>query len=266
MLHITSGLTAYILIVTALLGLVMGSFLNCWAYRLACGESIAKGRSHCTSCGHVLKVGDLIPVLSFLALGGKCRYCGEKVSSRYWVAELLCAAYYVSVVWHFDVTPDAAKYLILGSALFCLALVDLEKLMIPDRLILIAIANFVFFTCLYAEAVSGALISGFLGGLSISVPLLLFVLLMDRVLGRESMGGGDIKLLFAIGLYFSWKLNLLLLVAACIIGIVFGLFLRGKESDPDNPGAFPFGPAIIAAYWGVLIFGDSAVNWYIKLF
>lgn len=265
MLHLTTGLTVYILSITALSGLVIGSFLNCWAYRLTTGESILKGRSHCPSCGHMLGVWDLIPVASYIFLRGKCRYCQERFSIRYLVAELVCAAYFVSVVWHFDVTPEALKYLVLGSLLFCIALVDLESQIIPDRLIVGVIANFILFTLLFKEPVFSALWQGVLAGFSISVPLLVIVLIMDRILKRESMGGGDIKLLFAIGLYFTWQLNIFLLIVACLAGIVLGLSKKGFRDDEENPGAFPFGPAIVFAYGVVLLFGEPFLMWYRSL-
>lgn len=266
MLHLTTGLTVYILFITALSGLAMGSFLNCWAYRLTTGESILKGRSHCPACGHTLGALDLIPVASYVFLGGKCRYCKEKLSIRYLVAELVCAAYFVSVVWHFDVTPEALKFLIMGSLLFCAGLVDLETQIIPDRLIIGVIANFLLFTLLSKQPVLPALWQGVVGGLSISLPLLIVVLLMDRILKRESMGGGDIKLLFAIGMYFTWQKNLFLLIVACVAGIILGLSKKGFRDDKENPGAFPFGPAIIFAYWIALLFGEPVLVWYQSLF
>ena len=266
MLHITRGLTVYILSMTALLGLVMGSFLNCWAYRLSREESVVKGRSRCPACGHELGVPDLIPVLSYVFLRGQCRYCKQRLAPRYILAELLCATYFLSVVWHFDVSLKALQYLILGSLLFCAALVDLESQIIPDRLIAGAIVNFVVFAFLGEGAVLPTLWKGLLAGLSISLPLLVIVLIMDQVLKRESMGGGDIKLFFAIGLYFTWQHNLLLLISSSLVGLVFAVTQLGYRNEEENPGAFPFGPAIILAYWGLLLWGDYVVDWYQSLF
>jgi len=266
MLHLTTGITVYILTITALTGLVMGSFLNCWAYRLTKGESIVKGRSRCPSCKHELGAWDLIPVLSYVFLGGRCRYCKEKLSPRYVLAELVCASYFVSVVWHFDVSPEALKFLVLGSFLFCAALVDLESQIIPDRLIVAVLANYFVFAFIVEEHPWNAVWDGLRSGLSVSLPLLAVVLVMDRILKRESMGGGDIKLIFAIGLYFSWKLNLLLLILACLIGIVLGLSKKGYRDEEENPGGFPFGPAIILAYWIVLLAGEAIWIWYQSLF
>ena len=98
MLFSTPLITGYSLLVTGLFGLVMGSFLNCLAWRLTHGESVLRGRSHCISCGHVLAARDLVPVLSWLFTRGRCRYCHERIPARYPLTELLCAALYLSVV------------------------------------------------------------------------------------------------------------------------------------------------------------------------
>ena len=104
MLHLSPAITAYILVITALLGLVMGSFCNAWAWRLAHGESIARGRSHCAVCGHTLAARDLVPLLSWLTLRGKCRYCGEPISPRYPAVELVSGLHYVSILLRYDVS------------------------------------------------------------------------------------------------------------------------------------------------------------------
>lgn len=262
MLHLTPGLTAYLLTLSAVLGLVMGSFLNCLAWRLAHGESVAHGRSHCAVCGHRLGAGDLIPVLSWLLLRGRCRYCGQKISARYPLTELLCGVVYVSIVLRWDVSWQALRFLLLASVLLAASLVDLEVCLIPDRLIAAGILGFVLLAPFSGEPLHMALFHGAAGGLSVSLPLLLTVLLADRVWKRETMGGGDLKLLFMIGLYFNWKLNLLLLIAACVLGLLLALILgRAKPGTP-----FPFGPAIAAAAWFVMLFGTQVLNWYLGLF
>ena len=117
MLYLTPALTVYILTVTALLGLVFGSFCNAWAWRIAHGESIVHGRSHCAVCGHPLSARDLVPLLSWLFLRGKCRYCGAPISVRYPAVELISALYYLSIVLRFGLSADALRLLILGSLL-----------------------------------------------------------------------------------------------------------------------------------------------------
>lgn len=261
LLYDSPALTAYLLLLTALLGLVMGSFLNCLAWRLAHGEAVSKGRSHCPACGHTLAARDLIPLFSWLLLRGRCRYCGGRISPRYPAAELVTALAYVSVAARYGLTLDALRGLVLLSLLIAASLVDLEEGWIPDRLVLAGIGAFVLLA-LPDAAPLAALGRGLFGALAVTLPLLALVLLADRLLGRETMGGGDIKLLFMLGLYFDWRLNLLLLIAACLLGLMLALIL-GRA----RPGApFPFGPALAAAAWFVLLAGRGVLDWYLGLF
>lgn len=268
MLHLSAGMTVYFIFITALLGLAMGSFLNCFAYRYASGESVLKGRSHCGLCGHTLSFPDLVPVFSWLFLRGKCRYCGEKIPVRYPLTELICAAVYVLVLLRFDVSLEALQYLLLMSLLFTAAVTDLYSGLIPDRLIVIGAVGALAFTLFpWPEDVFGALLRLVINGLSVSLPLLLLVLLYDKLTKKESMGGGDIKLMFLIGLYFDWTLNLLILILACVLGIAFALIRRPKENEKHGQkGAFSFGPALAVSAWLVMLFGETALNWYLGFF
>ena len=265
MLHLSAGLTAYILTLTALLGLVMGSFQNCAAWRLAHGESPAKGRSHCVLCGHTLAAGDLIPIVSYIVLRGRCRYCGEAISPRYPAAELVSLLAFLGIVLRYDVTWEALRLLVLCCLLLAAALVDLEVRRIPDRLLLAAVVWYAVTLPLVSGDFFSALWAGVRGGLLIALPLLVFVLIADRVMGRESMGGGDIKLFFAVGLYLGAMLNLLNLIMSCILGLVFGMLTRAAAPGRQSR-AIPFGPAIAAGTWLTLLFGDAVLRWYLSLF
>ena len=267
MLHLSPALTAYLLFVTAVLGLVMGSFAACMAGRIAVGESFLRGRSHCDACGHVLTARDLVPVLSWLALGGRCRWCGARIPARCPLTELLCAALFMGVVLRYDVTVQTAQYLILTVLLLAIALVDWDTGLIPDGLLAaIAVDWLVFLPFLNGGAFWKNVLRGLAGGAAAFFPLLLLVLLMDRVLKRESMGGGDLKLFLVTGLFFSWKSVLFLLILSCILGVVFGLVSGKTTGDPENPRAFPFGPAIAAGVYLSLLTAETAVSAYLHLF
>lgn len=261
MLFLSPVLTAYILTVTALLGLVLGSFCNAWAWRIANGESIARGRSHCAACGHTLSARDLIPLVSWLLLRGKCRYCGAPISPRYPAAELISGLYYVSIVLRYDLSWDALRLLLMGSLLLTACLVDWDTMELPDGLL--AAAALCALLRLPAEGL-GALKSALPGAFAVSVPLLLFVLLADKVLGRESMGGGDIKLTAVLGLHFGPALSLLLLIAACVLGLLFALPRNRAADGVSRP--FPFGPALGGAAWLTALFGAPILTWYLGLF
>lgn len=261
-LYLTHALTIYILTLAAVLGLVMGSFLNCLAWRLAHGESIARGRSHCAVCGHTLAARDLVPLFSWLFLRGRCRYCGEKISPRYPAAELVTALVYVSVLLRCDVSWQALRFLLLFSVLIAASLVDLEVGLIPDRLLAAGAAGFLLLALPEGAAALPLLARGALGAASLFVPMLLLVLLFDKLTGRDTMGGGDLKLLALLGLYFGWQLGLLLLILSCLLGLLLALIL-GK-AKPNTP--FPFGPALAAAAWLTFLVGEPILNWYLGLF
>ena len=284
------GLLPLVVACAAVLGLFMGSFLNCWAWRMMHGESILHGRSHCTSCGHVLGPLDLVPVFSWLFSRGRCRYCGAPVSVRYLVAELVCAAVYGSIVWVYGLTWETLELLGFASCLFVLTLTDLDCYIIPNGCIVAAIGfrlAYIAIVGLTGGDAVGLLVNSVVGGLAVGIPLLLLVLLMDHVLGKASMGGGDLKLLTVAGMYFGWVQCLLLLVVACVAGIVVALVQasRSRSAAPggdapdgaDGTGAsdapanalsvtIPWGPSIALACWFTMLAGGPIVNWYLSLF
>ncbi len=313
MLYATPTITAYALFIAAVLGLVMGSFLECLAWRIVHEESVLRGRSHCDACNHELGIRDLIPVLSWVLSGGKCRYCGAKISAKHPVGELICAALYVSIVARYGLTLEAVEMLVFASALFVLTFTDIEDFLIPLSTIITALAaRIVFIVAAYGMLAAGVDASfvfanpllhtgapadialtlardSLIGGLGIGAAVLLIVLIMDRMLGRESMGGGDIMLLAVAGLYFGWQQSLFLIIVACLAGLFFAA-LRMKqnssECDKDKKLAgdikeqtghdavleraqmpeFPFGPSIALACWITMLFGQQVVAWYMSLF
>ncbi len=129
-------MTALLVIIAAVYGLLIGSFLNAWAWRLAHHESITKGRSHCPECGHQIRAYDNIPVLSWLLLRGRCRDCGAPISWRYPLGEAVTAAIYVGVVLMDGLSWVLVPHLLFVSALVLVSQVDLEIRIIPDAVIL----------------------------------------------------------------------------------------------------------------------------------
>ena len=262
MLHLfPTPVVIYIYAVTVLVGLVLGSGLNCLSMRIARNEKWSGNEhSRCPACGHTLGALDLIPLISWLALHGKCRYCKAPVSGRYPITEAVMALILVSILWKFDLTIHTASVAVLCLCLFCLSLVDLETQIIPDRFLLIpAVVR-------AAELVFDGGLMGLLGGiwpgLLIGGGVLVLSLIMDKVLGKDTMGGGDIKLLALLGMFLSFPQCLLMVLAACVIGIVMASILM--KVDSETP--FPFGPAIAIAAWVTLMVGDGLINWYIGLF
>ena len=206
----------------ALLGACMGSFLNCLTWRMLHGESVLHGRSHCDVCGHVLGVRDLVPVLSYVCSGGKCRYCGAKLSARHVWGELAGGAMFVSALLKYDISLQVLEAWLLACVLLACAFADLEGYIIPDRFLLFGTGVFIVFLVWEPEPLH-RLIQGALGGLAVPGALLAVVLMMEKRMGREAMGGGDLKLLALTGLYLGWMGNLLCLLLAYVLGICAGL-------------------------------------------
>ena len=274
-------LTVYVLVLAFVSGTVFGSFFNCMAWRIVHGESILYGRSHCAECGHPLAAKDLVPIFSYLALHGKCRYCGKKIAPRYTAVELICGTAFVITFLRFGLTVHTATALILLCMLLTLSLVDLDMMIIPDRFIVTMAGLWAVttpFLCQEDKAASaltgsemllskgifsvtgiaGANLKGMTGGAAIGGGMLLLSLIFDKVTGKESMGGGDVKLFLIAGLFLGPWTGLLCLLMACVIGLAFAV--AKKEAK------IPFGPAISAAFFICFLAGQNIVNAYLGLF
>ncbi len=293
-------ITVYCLTFAFISGAVMGSAMNCLAWRLAHHEKWSgNNRSHCPKCGHVLGLPDLIPVFSWLFLRGRCRYCGEKISPRYVLTEIFLGLCFCGLVLRFDISFFTLCAIILVCCLLALSLVDLDTFEIPNRFIIIPAFVRVIYIVLFGKDGS----SGLLGGssfkdimlslwsclwpaLALGGGMLLLALFMDRVLKRESMGGGDIKLIGMLGLWFSLPECLLMLLLSCLCGLLFAAAFarRRTEETPeqteesatdessesldedDTRGRFPFGPSVALAALITLLCGSYVVNLYLGLF
>ena len=269
MLFLDPGIAAFALIITAIVGLVMGSFINCWAWRATHGESVLAGRSHCATCGHELGARDLVPVFSWLASGGTCRYCGEKVSVRYLLAEVVCAAVFVAIVAAYGLSVETVELLAFAGILLFLSLTDLDERIIPNGCIVTALAvRLAYLAYAFTQGLMTAddLVYYAISAFGIGIALLVVIIVADKVFGRESMGGGDLKLYFVAGLYFGWQQCLLLVVLSCVIGIVAAL-ATSKASPDGEEGimerAIPFGPSIAAACVVTMLVGQPFVSWYL---
>ncbi len=254
------GLTAYCVVLGAALGAVLGSFLHCAAYRIARGEKWTAGRSRCPQCGHILGVPDLIPLLSWPLLRGRCRHCKGKIPVRYFLAELFFAALTVACMFAFGLTALCLRNWLFLCCLFLLSMVDLEISEIPDGAIIFAAAVWLLTLPLLWTGWKDALLH-LAAGLVYGGAILLLSLLLDRMLKKESLGGGDVKLLAVIGLYLGFVQTLFCLILACLIGLLQAV-LTGKTRGKQ----FPFGPALSAAAALTLFFGEALADWYLGLF
>lgn len=258
MLHISFGITAYILCVTFILGCCLGSFGDCLASRLLSGQSALSGRSRCDRCGHVLGAGDLVPLFSWLFLRGKCRYCGAKIPVEAFFTELLAGVGCCLAVYRFDLSVMSLRAILLGLVLLVISLTDIHGWVIPDRLQLSGCLIFLG-TAFFLPNPPHVLLRGLLSGTALGGGMLALSLLFDRLTGKESLGGGDIKLFFMTGLYFetAWEI-LFYLILSCLLGLGFAALKRTQK--------IPFGPAIAAACFIMILYGDRMTRWYTGLF
>lgn len=253
------GILAYIYVLILISGTCIGSFVNCAADRYKAGESVFSGRSHCPICGAKLTMLDLLPVLSFIFLKGKCRHCGAPIPIRCLYTELLGGILFFTFALRYGVSWYTLECIILFSILYAVALIDLDTMEIPDRLLLFGLMVIWLFLPAH-EDMSGRIFDGLIGAVALGGGILLLSLIMDFLLKRESLGGGDIKLFALLGFFFGPWRSLLLLLISCIMGLLFAFCYKreGKE--------FPFGPSIAGAAWIVALFGQEMIDLYLSLF
>ncbi|MDO5146485.1 MAG: prepilin peptidase [Eubacteriales bacterium] len=247
----------YFTVLSSVLGAAFGSFMNCMAWRMVHGESVFRGRSHCTSCGHTLGAVDLVPIVSYLACKGACRYCGEKISPRYLLAEVLPALGFAGFFLSYGFSVLTLRAMVLLCILLGASMVDISIYEIPDGFVLAGILWWAVTLPFLGGSVMENLKEGLCGGLLIGGVVLLTALCMDWLLKKETMGGGDIKLLFMVGLYVGVWQGLLLLFLSCLLGLALSFGTRQNR--------IPFGPAIGAAACLVLIIGEPVTRWYFSL-
>ena len=270
MLYESPFITVYCCALALILGACVGSFTACLAWRTLHGESVWRGRSHCDVCGHVLSARDLVPVVSYLAARGRCRYCGARLSARYVWGEAVSGVVFVSLLLKYDISLQTLEWWLVAAILLACAFADLEGYIIPDRFIAAGIVLFIG-TLFFSGRPLKRAADGAIGGFAVALGLLLFVLLMEKLLGREAMGGGDIKLLFLTGLFLGWQGNLLCLFAACLAGIVTGLVSARRAGKDDGGDAgeerrpIPWGPSIAFGAFVAAMIGDQVWVWYLSL-
>jgi leader peptidase (prepilin peptidase)/N-methyltransferase len=243
--------------VAAAYGLVLGSFLNVVVYRLPRELSLVRPRSHCPACGAPVRWFDNVPVLSWLALRGRCRACRAPIPPRYPLVELATGALLAAVAARFGPSLAGAEAAVLVLLLLPLALIDLEHHLLPDALTLPGIAAGLAFSALGGLAtLPGALLGAAIGG---ALPYL--VIVAYRALrGGEGMGLGDVKLLAMIGAFLGWQGALLALGLGSCAGAAVGVaMMAAGRARRDTE--LPFGVFLALAAALVLFAGPAMVRW-----
>jgi leader peptidase (prepilin peptidase)/N-methyltransferase len=265
-----------------LLGLIIGSFLNVCILRIPADQSIVLPASSCTKCGKAIAPYDNIPVVSWLALGGKCRNCKTKISAMYPAVELLTGLLFLACYLRFGLTVDVLKWAVFAALLVVLTITDLRERILPDEVNFFGLGAGLllsFFTSpidgtalwianrwfefpppraalSFADAALGAAVGS---GLLWAVAEGYF-----RLRGREGMGLGDVKMMAAVGAFLGMKRTLLTILAGSLLGSVIGIALiaiskKGRDYE------LPFGTFLGAGALLVVFFGTPALHWYQSL-
>jgi leader peptidase (prepilin peptidase) / N-methyltransferase len=273
---------AFILVVCCL-GLIVGSFLNVVIHRLPvmlerewqshCAElsgaepaasepyNLVVPRSRCPHCGHAISAFENIPILSYLLLGGRCSTCKVRISPRYLTIEVVSGVLSAWLAWHFGFGWQVLGALLLTWGLLALAVIDLEKQLLPDKITLPILWLGLLFNLGHTFTdVHSALIGAVAGYLSLWCVYHGFKLLT----GKEGMGYGDFKLFALLGAWLGWQsLPLIILIASAtgaLIGIALILTRRAQRGIP-----IPFGPYLAVAGWIALLWGPQLIHAYLGL-
>ena len=253
-------------------GAAIGSFLNVCIWRLPRNESIIKPRSYCPFCRKALRWADNIPILSFIFLGGRCRYCRQKISFRYPVVELLTGLLFLVNFLYFGISVKFFIYTALECALVVATFTDLMHFVIPDEITIGGLAPGLILSFLFpqlhgAKTHNSALLASFFGiiagGGIVYAVRFLFDLVYFKMLkhpavegNTESMGEGDIKLLAMIGAFVGWKKAALIFFIAPFFGIIAAVItLVIKKSHVT-----PYGPYLSLAAFTVIMWGDGILK------
>jgi len=243
-------------------GLLIGSFLNVVIARVPAGRSLWRPGSACPGCGAAIAWHDNIPIVSFLALRGRCRACSMPIPWRYPIVEAVTGALFGAAALAFGPTLHAVVAAALLAALVAITVIDLERQIIPDVISLPGIlagflANLATGRVSWVDSLLGIALGG---GVFVAIALI-----GSWLAGQDAMGGGDIKLAAMLGAFLGWKVLFFTLFLSAVGGgilaaALMGFGLRGRK-DP-----LPFGPFLAAGGAIGLFWGERMVRWYLSAF
>jgi len=265
-----------------ILGLLVGSFLNVVIHRLpimmqrdwraqareflelpaepVSTFNLVLPHSHCPHCDHQIRAWENIPLVSWLALRGKCSSCRAPISARYPLVELLCGLLSAYVAWHFGFSWQAGAMLLLTWGLLAMSMIDVDHQLLPDSIVLpllwlgLIVNSFGLFASL-PDALWGA-VAGYLSLWSV-------YWMFKLVTGKEGMGYGDFKLLAMLGAWGGWQVLPLTILLSSVVGAVLGtIMLRLQKAESGT--AIPFGPYLAIAGWIALLWGDRITATYLQ--
>lgn len=244
-----------------LFGLLVGSFLNVCIYRIPLERTIIRGRSYCPSCEALIPWYLNIPLVSFLFLRGRCRNCGTKISPIYPIVELLSGILFVASFLAFGLSIPALLAALVFASLIVLSIIDYRIQIIPDGVVifLFVLGLLNAFYHIYYFGAPWHLYA--IGVLAASLPLLILGLLYE-----DGIGGGDIKLMAAAGLFAGWKLALLSLFLGSLFGLFYAIALWLLKKNVNRKTAIPFGPFLSLGIFSSILVGNQLISLYLSFF
>ena len=248
----TSLTYGFSILIMAVFGSIVGSFLNVCIYRIPEGQSIAFPGSHCPQCEQSIKFYDNIPIVSYLILRGRCRTCKTEISPQYPIVEFITASLSVLLFWRYGLSLQYLAAFSFTCALIIITFIDLKHQIIPDIITLPGIPVFFLFAIFIMnlrliDAVMGIIIGGGI--------LYVIAFAYELLRKTEGMGGGDIKLLAMMGGFLGWQSLWFIIMVSSILGAVIGITAMMMKKK-DMQYAVPFGPFLSVAAVGYLFFGE----------
>lgn len=225
-----------IIAIVFLIGIIFGSFYNVVSIRTLSKEGLSYPPSHCVKCGHNLSFLDLFPVISWVMLKGKCRYCKEKISPIYPTIELLTGFSYALIVYQFGFTLEAAIQIVFITFMILATASDMKEMIVPDRFVLIGLVS-----VLALRIVQGDMLIHYLISSAVAFSLLFLIL----IISKGKMGGADVKLYALIGLSIGWMDSIGSLFYASMVALLFYIALTiVNKGKLDSKKEIPFVPFI----------------------
>ncbi len=254
-------------------GAIIGSFLNVCIVRMPHEKSVVTPRSHCVHCKKQLLWYDNIPFISYILLGGRCRFCKKRISPRYFLVELVTASTFVAFYQYFGLTAFLPAYLTMVCGFIVATFVDFEHRIIPDEISIGGMFAGLFFSAFIPElhgisTGTGPLVLAHLKSLGWSIVGVLagggsiyaMGILGDFLFKKESMGGGDVKLMAMVGAFLGWKFAILTFFLAPFFGAVYGIIEKIRTKDT----AIAYGPFLVAGALISLFYGDELIRWILS--
>ncbi|TAF86741.1 MAG: prepilin peptidase [Curvibacter sp.] len=266
------------------LGLLIGSFLNVVIHRLPkmmerqwaseCAELSGKEpahqdpfnlmtpRSRCPHCGHLIAWYENVPVVSYLALRGRCSECKKPISARYPLVELVTGCLFFFCAWRWGATPAGLAWCAFSAALVTLALIDWDTTLLPDDITLPLLWLGLVAAALQWTPVG--LSTAFWGAVAGYLSLWSVYWLFKLVTGKEGMGYGDFKLFAALGAWFGWPVLIPMILLASVIGAIVGIAMKFTTGLREG-GYVPFGPFLAGAGFAALLLGPATLRGFVNL-